>query len=117
MCLGGCYILTFCSKIQSSWQDGAYGRFILIQPICLGVLLAILEKTHIISSAFADDEGKENLGIGTVAAGKSFKKGVGVGRSNVLVVDRMIELVIYRSTDRIIVVQFSYLLIVGILFT
>ena len=82
--------------------------------------MAILEKTHIISSAFADDEGKENLGIGTVAAGKSFKKGVGVGeeRPNVLVVvNRMIELVIYRSTDRIIVVQLSYLLIVGILFT
>ena len=34
-----------------------------------GVLLAILEKTQIISSAFADDEGKERLGTGTVAAG------------------------------------------------
>jgi len=34
-----------------------------------GVLLAILEKTQIISSAFADDQGKERLGTGTVAAG------------------------------------------------
>ena len=60
--------------MQLSWSYPPQHCFIIIilkTSPNLGVLLAILEKTQVINRVFADDQGKERLGTGTVAAGKS----------------------------------------------